>query len=89
MIVDSCDSRKEPARSPHDALAGPIKSDGHPAVTPRRWYNDRAVALRRVNSFQTGMYWLSLAVFHLNICLQAISLIPPISVTQYGPSSVC
>ena len=29
-IVDPCDSRKESARSPHDALAG-----RHPAVTPR------------------------------------------------------
>ena len=32
MIVDSCDSRKEPARSPHDALAGLIKSYGHRTV---------------------------------------------------------
>ena len=53
MIVDYCDSRKESARSQHDAFAGPIKSDGHPAVTPRRWHDDRAVALRRVNNFQT------------------------------------
>ena len=30
MIVDSCDSREEPARSPHDALAGPIKGKGPP-----------------------------------------------------------
>ena len=28
-------------------------SDGHPVVTPRRWHDDRAVALRRVNNFQT------------------------------------
>ena len=28
-------------------------SDGHPAVAPRRWHDDRAVALRRVNNFQT------------------------------------
>ena len=35
MIVDSCDSRKEPARSPHDALAGPIKSYGHRTVILR------------------------------------------------------
>ena len=32
-------------------------SGGHRAVTPRRWHNDRAVALRRVNNFQTGIYW--------------------------------
>ena len=32
MIVDTCDSRKEPARSPHNALAGPIKSYGHRTV---------------------------------------------------------
>ena len=25
MIVNSCDSRREPARSPHDALSGPVK----------------------------------------------------------------
>ena len=35
MIVDSCDSRREPARSPHDALAEPIKS-----------YGDRTIILR-------------------------------------------
>ena len=67
MIVDSWDSRKEPARSLHDALAVPIKSDGHPAVTPRRWHNDRAVALRHVNNFQTGIYWLSLAVCFISV----------------------
>ena len=33
MIVDSCDSRKEPARSPYDALAGPTKLYGHGTVT--------------------------------------------------------
>ena len=32
MIVDPCDSRREPARSQHDALAGPIKSYGHRMV---------------------------------------------------------
>ena len=53
MIVDYCDSRKESARSPYDAFAGPIKSDGHPAVTPRRLHDDRAIALQRVNNFQT------------------------------------
>ena len=39
MIIDSCDSRREPARSPHDGLVGPLKIvrtlDGHPAVTQR------------------------------------------------------
>ena len=35
MIVDSCDSRKEPERSPHDAFAGSIKSYGHRAVILR------------------------------------------------------
>ena len=35
MIVDSCDSRKEPARSPYDALAWPTKSYGHRTVTLR------------------------------------------------------
>ena len=33
MIVDSLDSRREPARSPHNGLAGPIKSYGHRTVT--------------------------------------------------------
>ena len=57
MIVDSCDSCKEPARSSHDAFAGTHKivptSDGHPAVAPRRWHDDRGVALQRDNNFQT------------------------------------
>ena len=35
MIVDSCDSRNEPARSPQNALAGPIKSYGHRTVILR------------------------------------------------------
>ena len=35
MIVDSCDSRNEPARSPHDAFAGHIKSYGHRTVILR------------------------------------------------------
>ena len=35
LIVHSCDSRKEPARSPYDAFAGPIK-----------WYGHRTVILR-------------------------------------------
>ena len=52
-IIDSCDSHKEPARSPHNAFEGPIKSDGHPAVTPRRWHDDHVVALWRFNNFQT------------------------------------
>ena len=33
-------------------------SNGHPALTARRWHDDRAVALRRVNNFQTYHYLL-------------------------------
>ena len=44
----SCDSRKEPACRAHKIVR---TSDGHPAVTPKRWRDDRAVALRRVNNF--------------------------------------
>ena len=91
MIVDSCDSRREPARSPHDAHKIVRTSNDHPVVTPRRWHNDREGALRRDNNFQTGIDWLSLysCLFHFNTCLQGMSLIPPLRVTQYGPSSVC
>ena len=34
--------------------------------------------------FRWGIYWLSLAVcfFHSNMCLQTMSLIPPLRVTQ-------
>ena len=35
MIVDYCDSRKEPARSPHDAFAWPIKLYEHQTVILR------------------------------------------------------
>ena len=35
MILDSCDSRREPARSPHDALAGHMKLYGHWTVILR------------------------------------------------------
>ena len=93
MIVDSCDSRKDRARSLHDALAGPIKSDGHPAVTPRRWHNDLAPSgrLATCQQFPDGyiLVIISCFLFHFNICLQVMSLIPPLSETQYRPSSVC
>ena len=57
MIVDSCARRRVPARSPHYAHIIERTSGGHRAVTPRQWHNDRAVVLRCVNNFQTGIYW--------------------------------
>ena len=68
LIVDSCDSRKEPARLPHDAFAGPINrtSDGHPTLTPRQWHDDRAVALRCVNFIPETYHWLFVSFQYLS-----------------------
>ena len=90
MIVDSCDSRKEPARSPHDALAGPIKSYRHRTVILWLPQGDGTMIVRSscdVSTISTVRPIIS-CWFHFNICLQAMSLIPPLSVTQYGHSSV-
>ena len=46
MSVDSCDSRKEPARSPYDALAEPIKSYGHRTVILRLPQGDGTMIVR-------------------------------------------
>ena len=136
MIVDSCARRRVPTRCPCRAHKIVRTSDGHRAVTLRRWHNDRGVVLRLVNNFQTGIY-LSCAdpgifvggggsnffqggsgsnclfpiethitcdfpgvvrtpcppldahllvficrLFHFNICLQTMSILPPLIVTQ-------
>ena len=66
MIVDSCDIRREPARSSHDALAGPIKSYGHRTVILRYPQGDDTMIVRLQGDVSTlfrpvyiYIYWLS------------------------------
>ena len=46
MIVDSCARRRVPARFPHDAHAGLIKSYGHQAVIVRLPQGDGTMIVR-------------------------------------------
>ena len=46
MIVESCDSRKEPVRLPYDAFAGPVTSYVHPTVILQSPQGDGTMIVR-------------------------------------------
>ena len=84
MIIDSCDSRKEPARSPYNGLAGPTKSYRHRTSTCG---NPKAMAQWSCGCLATCQQFpdVSSAVCFMTILV----LRRPLRVTQYGPRSVC